>query len=338
MFSRKYDLWTKEEYTYPVTGQFIPNIVSYIHEENEESRPAVIVVPGGGYRVVSPTEGELVAKDFYHKGFNTFVLTYTTNLLFESPLKMQPLMDLSNAVMFLRKHAEELRVIPDKISICGFSAGGHLSGSLAVHFDNEDVKLKEKYGGIDNRPNAVILSYPVITSGDYAHQDSFKALLGANPSQEELSFMSLEKQGKDNTPPIFIWHTAADELVPVENSYLFAEACRSKGVKLEHHVFGNGKHGLSLANEAWIKGEWAYKEHGQYTITQMLETLEHHVEKRIELPSPYSHFNHLPEGRKEVKQTILADMKASMPATEPDEGIAVWPELAHHWLKKNLNL
>ncbi|MCM3160784.1 alpha/beta hydrolase [Metabacillus litoralis] len=84
----------------------------------------MVIVPGGGYSMVSPTEGELVAKEFYHKGYNTFVMTYTTNLLKNTPSKIQPLMDLSKAVVFLRKSAEMFNIIIDKLTICGFSAGG----------------------------------------------------------------------------------------------------------------------------------------------------------------------------------------------------------------------
>jgi len=104
--------------------QFIPNVVTYIHEEDNSKRPAMIVVPGGGYSFVSPTEGELVAKEFYRKGYNAFVVTYTTNLLKTSPLRLQPLKDLSKAVMLVRKRAEQFNIDPTKVTVCGFSAGG----------------------------------------------------------------------------------------------------------------------------------------------------------------------------------------------------------------------
>lgn len=88
MINETYPLWKKEEYTYPVKGGFIPNIFTYIHEDNDKLRPAMIVVPGGGYCVVSDTEAEIVAKEFYNKGYNAFVVTYTTNLLMTTPLKL----------------------------------------------------------------------------------------------------------------------------------------------------------------------------------------------------------------------------------------------------------
>ena len=172
---QRFDLWKQHEYTYPMAFGFVPNIVSFIHDEDKEIRPGMIVVPGGGYRVVSPTEAEIVAREFYKKGYQTFVCTYTTNLLGAVPLEDQPMRDLSRAVRLVRKMAEKFRVKTDQLVLCGFSAGAHLCGNICVHF--EDIKDAE-YEGISNRPDAAILSYPVITSGEFAHRDSFCALFG----------------------------------------------------------------------------------------------------------------------------------------------------------------
>ena len=329
MINETYHLWTKEEYSYPALGQFIPNVVTYIHEEDDSKRPAMIVVPGGGYSVVSPTEGEIVAEEFYRKGYNTFVVTYTTNLLRTSPLRLQPLKDLSKAVMFVRKSAEQFNIDPTKVTICGFSAGGHLCGSLAVHHDSQELILDREYEGISNRPDAVILSYPVISSGEFGHKDSFIALLGSEATEEELEYMSLEKQVTKKTPPTFIWHTATDELVPVENSYLFANACKEQGVDFEHHVFGNGKHGLSLANEDWASGNFG----GNYTMQQLYETLQYFVDNGNPLPEPFNHFGAIPEGVS-VKEAIKQGMQQFAKDNQPDQGIAIWPELADNWLRK----
>jgi acetyl esterase/lipase len=331
MVNKTYHLWTNKEYTYPVMGQFIPNVVSYIHEEDDSKRPAMIVVPGGGYSMVSPTEGELVAKEFYRKGYNAFVVTYTTTLLKTSPLKLQPLMDLSKAVVFVRKRAEEFNIDPTKVVICGFSAGGHLCGSLAVHHDAKELVLEGEYEGINNRPDAVILSYPVITSGEFGHKDSFIALFGSDGTEVELEYMSLEKHVTRKTPPTFIWHTATDELVPVENSYLFANACKEQGVAYEHHIFGNGKHGLSLANEDWASGNYG----GDYTMKQFYETLQYLVDNGIELPEPFNMFGTFPEGAS-VQDVIKQGMKqyAQQQNNQPDKGIAIWPDLANNWIRK----
>jgi len=332
MLSETVVLWEKDEYSYPVIGGFLPNIVTYIHDEDDKRRPGMLVVPGGAYCSVSPTEGELVALEFYNKGYNAFVVTYTTNLLMTTPLKMQPLMDISKAVRIVRKKAEEFHIDPDKLILCGFSAGGHLCGSLAVHYDAKELVLGGEYEGVSNRPDAVILSYSVVSTGEYVHKDSFTALLGADATDEELEYMSLEKQVTKNTPPIFLWHTATDETVPVEHSYLFAKACKENGVTFEHHVFGNGPHGLSLANEAWASGNFS----GFYTWQQMLETLQHALDSHMELPPQFNMLRDIQEGVS-VEDALLEGMKQFAPPARPDEGIAVWPLLAHNWLKKVLS-
>ncbi|MCB2354573.1 alpha/beta hydrolase [Clostridium estertheticum] len=335
MINDTYFLWEKEEYSYPVKGRFIPNIVTYIHEKNNKLRPAMLVVPGGGYCVVSDTEAEIVAKEFYNKGYNAFVVTYTTNLLMTIPLKLQPLKDLSKAVMFVRKKAEKFFVNPNKVIICGFSAGGHLTGSLAVHFDARELVLDSEYEGVSSRPDAVILSYPVITSGEYAHKGSFRALLGENASSKELEYMSLEKQVNKDTPPTFLWQTATDDVVPVENSYLYAKACKKYGVTFEYHVFGNGGHGMSLANEDWAAGNFG----GDYTMQQYYENIQFMIDNNMELPTPFNMMGEIPKGvcaRDIVKEEIKKIL--SQRQLQPDKGIAVWPELANNWLKKVLSI
>lgn len=335
MINETYLLWEKEEYSYPVKGQFIPNIVTYIHEKNSELRPAMIVVPGGGYCIVSDTEAEIVAKEFYNKGYNAFVVTYTTNLLMTIPLKLQPLKDLSKAVRFVRKKSKQFSINPNKVVICGFSAGGHVTGSLAVHFGARELALDSEYDKVSNRPDAVILSYPVITSGEYAHKGSFRALLGEDASLKELEYMSLEKQVNKDTPPTFLWQTATDDVVPVENSYLYAKACKKHGVTFEHHVFGNGGHGMSLANEDWAAGNFG----GDYTMEQYFENIQFMIDNNMELPSPFNMVGEIPKGVsckdifKEAKKKLILQRQR-----QPDEGIAVWPELAHSWLKKVLSI
>lgn len=238
-------LWEDGEYQYEGAFGFVPNLHTYLHEDGKR-RPCMLVAPGGGYRMVSPTEGEIVAKCFYEKGYQAFVLTYTTNFADIAPLKMQPLHDISRAVRLIRANADFYGVDMDKIYACGFSAAGHLIGSLCVHAgDVEDDN--EKYKGISNRLNAAILSYPVVTSGEFAHRDSFRALLG-NKEETLSAKMSLENQVTKDTPPTFLWHTFTDGLVPVENSMLFATAlCKAK-VPVELHIFPKGAHGLGLGN------------------------------------------------------------------------------------------
>ena len=320
MVIKRFDLWKQEEYTYPMTCGFMPNITAFIHDEDQEKRPGIIVVPGGGYRFVSPTEGEIVAREFYQKGYQAFVCTYTINLLGAAPLKDQPLRDLSRAVCLVRKMAEYFKVKTNQLVVCGFSAGAHLCGSLCVHF--QDVS-DPAYDGISNRPDGAILSYPVITSGAYAHRDSFRALLGDNPEEEQLAYMSLEKQVKANTPPCFLWQTATDETVPVENSYLMAEAFHRQGIPYAHHVFSGGKHGLSLANEAWAKGGYGDTD----TMEQTNRTLRCIRQGSLEISEPEK--QQLLDAYEYDEEKENERRKGNI----PNEEAAVWPVLADVWMK-----
>jgi len=213
-------------------------------------RPAVLVLPGGGYAFTSPREAEPIALQFNEAGYHAFVLNYSV-----APARHpQPLLDVSRAMCIIRENAEEWGIYPDKIAVCGFSAGGHLAACLGVHWDKQFLENVEGIEIGKNRPDALILCYPVITSGEYAHRGSFINLLGENPNSELLYEMSLEHHVSEKTPPAFIWHTFADAGVPVENSLLFAQALREKNIPFELHIYPEGVHGLSLAAEETSNG------------------------------------------------------------------------------------
>lgn len=277
MRKEKILLWLKNEYHYNDNFSFIPFITSNIHEDSQKY-PAVIVVPGGGYAHVSPIEAEVIMTRFYEAGFNTFLLSYTVNPYgLTKPVKYQSLRDISKAVIELRKNAEIFHIIHDKIAICGFSAGGHLCGSLAVHWNKDFLKDIKGIETFSNRPDAVVLSYPVITSGEFAHRGSFHNLLGLDASPEALDYMSLEKQAGSHTPPIFLWHTAEDEVVPVENSLFFAQALKNQKVPFEMHIFQDGHHGLSTSN---TKDDYLVARWNSPVLEQNEEFLKAEIDKR----------------------------------------------------------
>ena len=258
------DLWKPEEYTYEAAYGFMPNIRAFLHDDDTERR-CMLMVPGGGYCMLAPHEGELPAKEYYRMGMNVFVLTYTNDITMCVPLKKQPMNDISRAVRLIRKNASQYHIFPEKLVICGFSAGGHVCASLCTHFD-EITDVDPSLNAVSNRPDAAILCYPVITSGKYTHIYSMQALLGKNPSEEELTYFSLEKQVKENTPPCFLWQTLEDDLVPVENIYLFAKALKEKGVPYAQYVYPHGGHGLSVASteqfSGWHGGEFVCEQLG----------------------------------------------------------------------------
>ncbi len=208
-------------------------------------RPTVLVCPGGGYSFLSERETEAIAIQMNAMGFHAAVLRYHV-----APARFPiALAETACAVAHLRKNAVEYGVNPDKIVVAGFSAGGHLTASLGVFWDKEWLTEYTGCTPEEVKPNGLILGYPVLTSGEYTHHKSMDALLGPDPSSEQLELVSMEKQVTPAVPPVFLWHTVADQTALVENSMLFAMAMRRAGVKFEMHLYPQGEHGLSLSTE-----------------------------------------------------------------------------------------
>lgn len=325
MIGERIEIWKENEYSYPAAHGFIPIMVSYIHED-AMLRPAMLVIPGGAYMHVSSTEGDPAAAKFYKMGYNTFVLAYTADLLGEAPLKLQPLNDISRAIRIIRSRAEEWNLDPAKVSLCGFSAGGHLCASLCVH--GEDIEdPSPEYAQISNRPDAAVLSYPVITSGKYAHRPSIKILLGEDADPKELEYMSLEKHVTKETPPCFLWHTLADATVPAENSFLFAKALKDAGVPFSLHIFPEGVHGMSVATEDWLEGRVGDK----YTMEQTRMLGEAIRAGKTDFP-PEKGEEILAEFgiTKERPEKWSPEVKEKLRKLLPE--ISVWPDLAGRWL------
>lgn len=324
MTGEKIILWREEEYHYPAAYGFIPFMTSYIHEDRD-IRPAMLVVPGGAYRNASPSEGHLPAEEFYRAGYNVFVLAYTVNLL-DEPLKLQPLRDISRALRMIRAGAGKYGIDPERTAVCGFSAGGHLCASLCVHY-RDITDTDPGYQAVSNRPDAAVLAYPVITSGEYGHRESMTALLGSGASEEELEYMSLERHVTSETPPCFLWQTVTDATVPVENSYLFAQACLRNGVPFAHHVFSEGVHGMSIATKQWLDREFGVP----YTLEQIRLLADAVAEGRTSYPKEkgaeiLADFGL--DGHKKEKWT--PEEKASIHDTL--EEVGSWPRLAEDWL------
>ena len=212
--------------------------------ERNRKRPLVVVCPGGGYEGCSEREAEPIALAFNSAGFHAVVVYYSLKQLFPEALK-----DLSDSVCVVRDNAEKWRVDTDKVIVCGFSAGGHLAASLGVFWNSE---MEIKRADNKNKPNGMILAYPVITSGEYRNVGSIENITRNDKALMEK--VSLEKQVTSDCPPAFIWHTFADVVVPVQNSLDFAAALAEKKIPTELHVFPEGPHGLSLANE-WVAFE-----------------------------------------------------------------------------------
>lgn len=204
-------------------------------------RPAILFLPGGGYEVNSPTEGEPAALKFLSMGFQGFVLDYSLK-----PARYpQQLLEAAASVAFIRKNSERFGTDPERIYVCGFSAGGHLAGCLANLWKRDFISEALKLRPEDRAPNGAILCYPVIT-GKYGGMSFENLGVLGGPEMEDLS---LEKSVGPDTPPCFIWHTFNDNMVPVEHSLLFAKALQEKGIPFEMHIFHDGPHAMSVCTK-----------------------------------------------------------------------------------------
>jgi len=221
-----------------------PSLTPYL-VTSEEPGPAVIVCPGGGYSHRAAHEGEPVARWLNQLGFSAFVLHYRV-----APSRYPyPIMDGQRAVRLVRSRAVEWNLDPDKIVLLGFSAGGHLATMVGTRFDLGNPAAEDPVERVSSRPDALVLCYPVVSFGAYAHRGSVNNLLGEEYDPALVNELSGEKNVSPQTPPVFVWHTADDASVPVENTLMLVTALRQQGVPFAAHIFPSGRHGLGLADE-----------------------------------------------------------------------------------------
>ncbi len=204
----------------------------------EKNRPAVIVCPGGGYVYCSPREAEPVALRYAGKGFHAFILRYSVG---KDAADFAPLKELSWVIGYVRENAASWHIDPNKIAVCGFSAGGHLalaSGLLA-----------------ENKPNAMILGYPAVNIPNFPGVNFMLQLLTGRKdvTDEDSAYYSLTNHITKNSPPVFLAATAEDMLtgfgaLPVAKKY------SDLGLGYELHVFQHGPHGYSVADETSADG------------------------------------------------------------------------------------
>ncbi len=209
------------------------------------AHPAIVICPGGGYAELSEREAEPVAKAYFAAGYNTFILRYAVG---ERAKDFIPLSQLAFTVLHVRKHAKDWNTDGSKVAVSGFSAGGHLACSLGTLF-NEPPFLEAFCREGNIRPDAMVLSYPVITSDEFAHEFSIATVSGAEVHTEKYTWFGLDRHVDDQTPPTFLWHTAADDVVPVENSLKMAAALSARKIPYELHILPEGPHGMSVCNK-----------------------------------------------------------------------------------------
>jgi acetyl esterase/lipase len=248
--------WERQESN--MTIELWPNGAPYQAGETEEDRPrliafpvasqkpvgCVIVCPGGGYARRADHEGNPIAEWLNSIGIASFVLHYRV-----APYRHPaPLEDCRRAIRWVRSHAEEYNIDPAKIGMLGFSAGGHATAMAGVHHEPGNPEAADPIDRVSSRPDALVLCYPVISFVQAHHSGSMRNLLGEEPPQELRERLSGELAVNAETPPTFLWHTADDAGVPVENSLLFAAALSRNKIPFDLHVYESGRHGLGLAS------------------------------------------------------------------------------------------
>ena len=231
-----------------------PELEMYLPEKEKATGAAVIICPGGSYKVLTyQAEGVRTAQEFMRKGIAAFVLKYRLpDDAIMKDKKTGPLQDAQQAIKLVRENAGKWGIDINRVGIMGFSAGGHLASTEATHFEKS---LIDNPGNVNLRPDFLILVYPVISMQDnLTHPDSRTNLLGASPSKEVIDLFSNEIQVADNTPPTYLIHAADDKLVDVDNSISFFEALRHHNVPVEMHIYPKGGHGFVLRQkpEEWM--------------------------------------------------------------------------------------
>lgn len=236
----------------------IPTLEVYLPDKEKSTGTAVIICPGGSYKViVFQGEGVSTAKEFVKKGVAAFVLKYRLpedSMLVDK--KIGPLQDALQAIKIVRENATRWGVDVNKVGVMGFSAGGHLASTAATMYKES---LLENKIGTSLRPDFQILVYPVISMQDsLTHLDSRTNLLGKQPDKEVTDRFSSELRVGEGTPPAYITHAADDKLVDVDNSIIYFQKLRHHKVPVELHVYPSGGHGFVFKHPGWMEPmfEW----------------------------------------------------------------------------------
>ena len=228
-------------------------IETFVSDVYKKKRDAMLVIPGGGYGCVCDNrEGEPIAMAYNALNYNCFVLHYTVNPHGEKDESKNfptQLIEASLAMKYIRENAERYYVNPDRVFCVGFSAGGHLAGSLATMWHiPQVVNAIGRDDGI-NKPTAAVICYGVLSANAYRHAGSYVNLAGGTPDDETLAMLSIVNHVDEKTSPCFLYHTMLDSVVPVQNSIEMAHTLADKKIPFSLHIYTKGEHGSALCND-----------------------------------------------------------------------------------------
>ena len=235
-------------------------------------RGGVVVLPGGAYLYHGTSEGEPVAAAFAAAGLNAYVLRYSIGKYAAFPNSAA---DVCRALKLIRKKSEAWGQDPDKLALCGFSAGGHVAACVGTMWNRQDVLTASGCTGEEGKPNALILGYPCITVDVEGQGDMYSLLKGDRTLEELRDIASAEKWVGPHTPPVFLWNLYHDKMVPVEHGLRFMEALAREDVPFECHTYMNGNHACALATPASSLGDPVRENpHGARWLTDCTQWLE----------------------------------------------------------------
>lgn len=221
-------------------------------KEHYPQRGGVLVLPGGAYLYHGVSEGEPVAAAFAAAGYNAYLLRYSIGKHAVFPNSAA---DVCRALKLIRERAERWEQDPDKLALCGFSAGGHVAACAGTMWNRADVLAASGCQGQEGRPNALVLGYPCITVDIEGQGDMYELLRGERTMEELRELASAEKWVGPHTPPVFLWNMYHDKMVPVEHGLKFMAALAAQNVPFECHTYMDGEHACALAAPASSLGD-----------------------------------------------------------------------------------
>ena len=223
-----------------------PTLTPYYPAPEKANGAAMIVFPGGGYRMLAPHEGEAYAKWLNDRGITAFVLKYR---LYPGGYHQQQIsLDPQRAVRYVRANAADWKLDPKRIAVIGSSAGGHMAAVLSTQFTAGDPGNADPIERVSSRPDTAILCYGFILFDKRCEADPAKRVeaLGENAPDDLVLKFSPARSVRADTPPTFIWQTVEDEKVVVENALAYAGALQAAKIPFALQLFQKGKHGIGL--------------------------------------------------------------------------------------------
>ena len=269
------------------------------------SRGGVLVLTGGAYMFHGVSEGEPVAAAFAGAGYHAYLLRYSIAPHATFPNSAA---DVCRALRYIRQHAEEWHQDPDKLALCGFSAGGHVAGCVGTMWNRADLLKTSGCAGAEGKPNALILGYPGVTVDIQGEGDMYALLAGDRTLEELRDLASVEKWVGPHTPPVFLWNMYGDRIVPVEHGLKLMAALAEQDVPFECHTYMEGTHASALNTPASSLGDPERENpHVARWFTDCLEWLEL-VFGTPALDVPQENMKPLTEGRAHLGIPALPPM------------------------------